>query len=197
MHINAVGRGPCHFIGMADFASASFPAIIVALPSGEPLRIRPIRPDDAGGLAAMWAQMAAEDLRPRFFSAGQALSPERLAQLTRLDAAREFVLIAEPVKGNDILGVALFRTAADRGDAEFAVIVRSDWKGRGIGWMLMQRLVDAARERDIGALSGAVLRANTNMLQFCRDLGFAIVDEAGDPLTVHAALTFRAPAGRD
>ncbi len=182
---------------MADFASPSFPAIIVALPSGEPLRIRPIGPGDAGGLAAMWAQMAAEDLRPRFFSAGQVLSPERLAQLTRLDAAREFALIAEPVKGDDILGVALFRTAADQGDAEFAVIVRSDWKGRGIGWLLMQRLVDAARERDVGALSGAVLRANTNILQFCRDLGFAIGDDVDDPLTVRASLTFRSPPRRD
>ena len=67
--------------------------------------------------------------------------------------------------------------------------MRSDWKGRGVGWMLMQQLVDLVRASGVGAL-WLVLRANTNMLQFCRDLGFAISATADDPLSVQASLKF-------
>jgi acetyltransferase len=134
--------------------------------------------------------MTPEDLRPRFFTARQALSAEHLARLAWLDAAGDIVLIAQAVKTSEILGAALSRAAGDKRAAEFAVIVRSDWKGRGVGWLLMQHMVDAVRMSGVGLLSGLVLRANTNMLPFCRDLGFVFSDSAADPQSVQALLRF-------
>jgi acetyltransferase len=65
--------------------------------------------------------------------------------------------------------------------AEYAIAVRSDWKGRGVGYLLMERLIDIAHRRGIGELVGEVLRENKSMLQMCRELGFMIVPQPTDP----------------
>jgi acetyltransferase len=74
--------------------------------------------------------------------------------------------------------VSRFAADPDNGQAEYAVEVRSDWKGRGLGYLLMTRLIDVARQRRIGELVGEVLRQNTAMLQMCRALGFTISVDA-------------------
>ncbi len=58
--------------------------------------------------------------------------------------------------------------------AEFAVMVRSDWHGRGLGFKLMHTLITCADRRAIGTLYGDVLRENTTMLQMARELGFKV-----------------------
>ena len=72
----------------------------------------------------------------------------------------------------------------DRLRAEYAIAVRSDWKGRGVGFLLMTRLIDIARQRGIGELTGEVLRENEPMLQMCRELGFSMVPQPADPAIV-------------
>jgi acetyltransferase len=77
-------------------------------------------------------------------------------------------------------GIARLSADPDNLSAEFAVIVRSDLKGRGIGSMLMRLLIDYARKRGIGALFGEVLAENRAMLALARELGFTVEpDEAG------------------
>jgi acetyltransferase len=60
------------------------------------------------------------------------------------------------------------------------VIVRSDLKGHGLGWRLMQHLIDYAKAEKLAQLYGAVLADNTTMLQMCRELGFSVEPEPGD-----------------
>ena len=72
----------------------------------------------------------------------------------------------------EILGVARLVAAPDYSNAEFAVIVRSDLKGKGLGYKLMQHLIEYARAEGLDVLNGDVLAANTSMLQLCRELGF-------------------------
>ena len=66
------------------------------------------------------------------------------------------------------LGIAHFFADPDRQRAEYAIAVRSDWKGRGVGYLLMNRLIDIARQCGIGELVGEVLRENEPMLEMCR-----------------------------
>ena len=58
--------------------------------------------------------------------------------------------------------------------------MRSDWKGRGVGYLLMTRLIDIARQCGIGELVGEVLRENGPMLEMCRTLGFVIASDPDD-----------------
>jgi acetyltransferase len=65
--------------------------------------------------------------------------------------------------------------------AEYAVLVRSDLKGRGIGWLLMQTLIEYAREEELKTIQGEVLTENTTMLRMCEELGFMSSESPTDP----------------
>lgn len=163
-------------------------ATTAMLPSGDRMRICSIRPEDEALLADMVARTTPEDLRLRFFAVTKELSHELAAQLTRIDYTREMALVVQTMDSDEILGVARYSADCDRREAEFALLVRSDWKAHGVGWLLMEKLIAAARKRGIGILSGLVLRENHDMLQFCRNLGFTISSDAANPETLGAVL---------
>jgi len=152
------------------------------LRDGTMLRLRPLRPEDEPLLHDLAAHMSHEDLRLRFFTPVQGLSHGVAARLSQLDYDRELALLAE--LDGIALGVAHFFADPDRLRAEYAIVVRSDWKGRGIGYLLMTRLTHIAGRRGIGELIGEVLRENQPMLQMCRELGFSMVSQPADPTIV-------------
>jgi acetyltransferase len=63
---------------------------------------------------------------------------------------------------------------------EYAVMVRSDLKGTGIGWALMRQLIRYAEKEGLRELNGDVLQGNQRMLEMCRALGFAISPDPED-----------------
>jgi acetyltransferase len=128
------------------------------------------------------AHMSHEDLRLRFFTPVRGLTHAVAARLSQLDYDRELALLAEC--NGVALGVAHFFADPDNLRAEYAIAVRSDWKGRGVGYLLMRRLIDIAGQRGIGELVGEVLRENEPMLQMCGELDFAIAPEPRDPATM-------------
>ena len=139
--------------------------------TGRSLRLRPLRPEDEPLLHDLAAHMSPEDLRLRFFTPVRGLTHAVAARLSQLDYDREMALLAE--HDGMALGVAHFFADPDKLRAEYAIAVRSDWKGRGVGYLLMTRLIEIARQCGIGELVGEVLRENGPMLQMCRELGFA------------------------
>jgi acetyltransferase len=165
----------------------------VTLPSGEKVAIRAIRPYDEPALAEMVARSTLEDVRLRFFHPLKEFPHELAARLSQIDYDREMALVALPLTagggGNEILGVARLAADPDNERAEYAVMVRSDQKGRGIGYQLMRDLLEHARRRKIGVVFGEVLRENQRMLQMVRELGFTVTSSA-DPgvVTVSIAL---------
>ena len=149
------------------------------LRDGTEVQLRPLRPQDEPLLQDLAAHMTAEDLRLRFFAAVRGLSHAVAAKLSHVDYDRAMALLAE--KDGAALGVARFHAEPDRRRAEYAVAVRSDWKGRGLGYLLMTRLIAAARQSGVVELVGEVLPENKRMLAMCRELGFAIAADPDDP----------------
>jgi acetyltransferase len=143
------------------------------------VHIRPIRPEDEDLYHEFFAKVTLDDQRLRFFTAAPDLSHRFLAQLTQIDYAREmaFVAISEKRK---LLGVVRMIADPDYTQAEYAVLVRSDLKGRGLGWRLMSHLIAYARAEKLQQLHGSVLAENTTMLQMCRELGFVVEAQPGD-----------------
>ena len=174
--------GPAQSPGSARLAIAPYPKELGSaerLRDGTVLRLRPLRPEDEPMLHDLAAHMSHEDLRLRFFTPVQGLTHVVAARLSQLDYDRELALLAE---GDGMaLGVVHFFADPDKLRAEYAIAVRSDWKGRGVGFLLMNRLIHIARQRGIGELVGEVLRENQPMLQMCRELGFAMVPQPADP----------------
>jgi acetyltransferase len=147
------------------------------LSDGTRVLTRPLKPDDAAIYPEFVADIAPEDSRLRFFSAVRELSEQRIHELTHLDYERAMAFIAFDEAQCRMLGVVRLHLDDDRRGGEFAVIVRSAFKGHGLGWLLMQRIVDYARAIGLKRVHGQVLAENTTMLRMCAELGFAIDDD--------------------
>jgi acetyltransferase len=89
----------------------------------------------------------------------------------------------------EMLGVVRLHATADYDSGEYAILVRSDMKGRGLGWMLMQLIIEYARSEGMRSINGQVLRENTGMLDMCRELGFHIASDPHEPSSAIVTLS--------
>jgi len=147
------------------------------LPDGTRVLVRPLRPEDAALYPEFIAHVTPDDARLRFFAAVKELSDERISELTHLDYTRAMAFIAIDEATAKMLGVVRLHFDEDRKGGEYAVIVRSELKGHGLGWLLMRRMLDYARAIGLKRVHGQVLAENTTMLRMCTELGFHIDDE--------------------
>jgi len=153
----------------------------LALPDGEPVYVRPVRSDDEALYGPFLAAVTADDLRLRFFAPIKDLGHDFIVRFTRIDYARAMAFIALDEATGEMLGVARLHAVADGNSGEYAILVRSDLKGRGFGWLLMQVIIEYARAKRLRSIQGQVLHENTTMLRMCTELGFEIVTDPGDP----------------
>ena len=139
--------------------------------------LRPIRPEDEPAHKQFVRRVSDEDRYKRFFADVGELGHEELARMTQIDYDREMAFVAVGQDGpfsQQILGVVRAIASPDQSDAEFAILVRSDLKGLGLGKLMMEKIVRYARERGIGQLSGMTMPSNRGMINLAKRLGFKI-----------------------
>ncbi|MFQ2094667.1 bifunctional acetate--CoA ligase family protein/GNAT family N-acetyltransferase [Aeromonas sp. FDAARGOS 1415] len=139
--------------------------------------LRPIRPEDEPAHKQFVKLVSDEDRYKRFFADVGELGHEELARMTQIDYDREMAFVAVGQDGpfsQQILGVVRAIASPDQSDAEFAILVRSDLKGLGLGKLMMEKIVRYAKERGIGQLSGMTMPSNRGMINLARRLGFKI-----------------------
>jgi acetyltransferase len=142
---------------------------------GERITIRPIRPEDEAAHREFVESMTPDDLRLRFFGAVGRFDHSQLARMTQIDYDREMALIATtPNADGSIRTLGVVRAVADPDNetAEFAMAVRSDQKGKGLGRMLMERIIAYARTRGTHWIVGEALRENAPMIGLAHKAGF-------------------------
>jgi acetyltransferase len=157
------------------------------LRSGAVLRIRPIRPEDAALVSAFADQLSDRSRYLRFFSVQRGLTPALLARLTQVDYDRELALIALAEGQSEaefMVGVARFAANPDGESCEFAVTIDDNWNGRGLATMLMERLMEAARDAGYRRMTGLVLPDNHSMLKLADRLHFERGRDEDDPAVV-------------
>lgn len=155
------------------------------------IKIRPIRPEDEALYGEFFEHVTLEDQRLRFFSAAPNLSHRFLARLTQIDYAREMAFVAIAPESGALLGVVRLVQDPDGVAGEYAILVRSDLKGQGLGWRLMQHLVAYAKAQGLAQVHGMVLVGNVTMLDMCRKLGFSVEPEPDDEQVVRVRLTLK------
>lgn len=151
-----------------------------ATDDGQRIFIRPIRPPDEHLYGDFIAKLSPEDIRFRFLAPRKEFSHSFIARFTQIDYARAMAFVALNKDQNELLGVARLSADPDYVRGEYAIIVRSDLKGTGIGWMLMHHLINYAEKEGLRELTGDVLANNERMLGMCRTLGFEIVPDPED-----------------
>ena len=154
--------------------------------SGARYDLRPIRPEDEPALIAMVEALDPEDARLRFLSMMRRMSHLLAARLTQIDYDREMAFIA--LDDNGISGVVHIAADPDGEKAEFAVLVRSALKGTGLGYALMQEIIDYARAQGIGELTGDILAENMTMRAMAHEFGFVTQANESEPGQVRVRL---------
>jgi acetyltransferase len=147
---------------------------------GERILIRPIKPADEHLYGEFIDKLSPEDIRFRFLAPRKEFSHKFIARFTQIDYARAMAFVALNQDETKLLGVARLTADPDYTEGEYAVIVRSDLKGAGIGWILMRHLIHYAEKEGLRALSGDVLAGNERMLEMCRSFGFEIAANPED-----------------
>jgi RimJ/RimL family protein N-acetyltransferase len=150
------------------------------LRDGTPVLIRQLVAEDAALYPDFLSEVAAEDLRLRFFASMREVSHELLDKLINYDPAHAMAFIAVDEKTRKMLGVVRLHDDASGDDAEFAILVRSRLKSHGVGWLLMKHMIEFSRHKGLKTVRGRVLSENTAMLAMCAEFGFHIAEDSDE-----------------
>jgi GNAT superfamily N-acetyltransferase len=165
----------------------------IVLRDGTHLVVRPIRPTDADALVALHARLSADTIYRRYFGVRPHLAPADVDRFTRVDGRVRFALVA--MRASDLVAVARYEGRPGEPSAELAVVVDDVLQHQGVGRLLLQRLLDVAREAGLGELAADVLIHNAPMLSLLRALDLPRRTETdGDTVTVHVDLAASEPS---
>lgn len=151
------------------------------LASGREVLLRPIRPEDEPRHHEFIANLTPEDIRFRFFGLVTELPHSQMARFTQIDYDREMAFIASTVDGgHETLGVVRTFTDPNNEAAEFAIVVRSDMKGQGLGGKLLEKMIGYCQSRGTRRMVGQILKENRRMLDLATKVGFQKHHAAGE-----------------
>lgn len=148
----------------------------LVLDDGTHYFLRPIKPEDEPAHYQFMSKLTPEDIHFRFFGSVRELPHSEMARQTQLDYDRDMALIAIVPDGPEegqIHGIVQVAIDPNNENAEYAVMVRSDIKGRGLGRILMEKMIEYCRNKGTQTFVGQVLPNNRRMLTLCEKLGFS------------------------
>jgi len=137
--------------------------------------LRPIKPEDEDAHLRLLRRLSQQDVYFRFFRAIGDIQHDQLARYIQIDYDCEMAFIATAI-GEDgepeTLGVARAVSNAGKNEAEFAVVIASDYQTNGLGSKLLQKLIRYCRASGIKRLVGVTLAENNAMRRLARKFGF-------------------------
>ncbi len=147
---------------------------------GAPIIVRPIRPEDEPLMVRFHESLSERSVYMRYFHAmnlTRRTAHERLTRICFIDYDREMALVAEgtnPETGEpEILGVArLSRHHSVLSEAEFSILVNDDFQLQGVGTVLMEKILEVARDEGLHRLIAEILPENRAMQRLSRKFGF-------------------------
>jgi acetyltransferase len=141
--------------------------------------IRPIRPEDEPLMADFQARLSEESVYMRYFRAfelSDRVAHERLTRLCHVDYDRTIALVITRQNPDsdepEIVAAGRLTRMPDPQEAEFAMLVRDDFQGRGLGTVLLTRLLQVGRDEGIDRVIAYMLATNLGMIKVCKKLGF-------------------------
>ena len=149
---------------------------------GSPVLVRPIRPEDEPLMVKFHESLSEESIYMRYFhmmNLDRRTAHERLTRICFIDYDREMALVAErenPESGErEIIGVArLSSPGGPRSEAEFSILISDDFQRRGLGTLLLGRLLEVGREEGFKRITADILFENRPMQHLSKKLGFGI-----------------------
>jgi GNAT superfamily N-acetyltransferase len=144
----------------------------VASADGLRYRVRAIRPDDAARLVEFHRGLSAHSVYLRFFSVHPTLSDAEVARFTTVDGVNRLALVA--AVDDRLIAVGRFDREPGSSEAEVAFVVADDYQHHGIGSLLLDELVLAARTRGVQVFRAETLTENRPMLDVFHHSGYPV-----------------------
>lgn len=147
----------------------------VQLRSGITVTLRPIRAEDEDAERELLENLSDRSLYLRFFSKGIKVTHQMLSRFTNIDYDREIALVAEFSEENGrkhLAGAVRLALNPNGKEGEFAIAVRDDWHGRGVGSKLTNHILEVARTRGVRRIHATLLSENEAMLKLFKTRGF-------------------------
>jgi acetyltransferase len=144
---------------------------------GEPVVIRPIRPEDEPRMVDFHKTLSEQSVFLRYagmMKLDQRVAHERLARICFNDYGREMALVVERANGGEIIGVGRLTKLPGTEDAEFALLISDAVQRQGLGTEVLKRLVEVGMDWGLRHIVADILRGNGAMQHVCRQLGFTI-----------------------
>jgi len=156
---------------------------------GAAVTIRPIRPEDEPQMVRFHQTLSERSVYMRYFQVTQLstrVAHERLVRICFIDYDREMALVAErnsvEAAGREILGVGRLSKLHGRNEAEFAILVSDLYQRHGLGFELMRRLTQIARDEKLERVTGNILPENKEMQGLAKKTGFQLKMDADQSL---------------
>ena len=148
--------------------------------SGFEFHVRPVEPADKDALADFFDHVSREDLRFRFLSPIPEVGDSLLEDLVNVDHDHKEDYIALDIDDKTIIASAMIGANEDKSEAEVAIVVRSDYKHRGMSWTFLEYVIDEARRSGIKKLQSIESRSNHAAITLEKEMGFSARSYPGD-----------------
>ncbi|WP_422345575.1 GNAT family N-acetyltransferase [Parasphingorhabdus sp.] len=148
--------------------------------TGFEFHVRPVSPSDEEALAAFFDHVTRDDLRFRFLSPIPEVGKELLSYLINVDHDHKEDFLALDIDDKTIIASAMIGANEDKSVAEVAIVVRSDYKKRGMSWTFLEYVVSEARRSGIKKLQSIESRENHAAIELEREMGFTAKSYPGD-----------------
>ncbi|QAZ44247.1 bifunctional acetate--CoA ligase family protein/GNAT family N-acetyltransferase [Mesorhizobium sp. Pch-S] len=163
---------------------------------GMAFHIRPIAPADAALYPQFLAKISPDDLRLRFLAPRKNFPDQMLKRLTQLDYDRDMAFAVLEKDTGMLAAIGRLCCDPDHTSGEYALLVRTDLQGHGVGWHLLSQIVDYARAERLARIEGIVLNENQKMLAMCREFGFSVAHLPNEPGLSAVSLEINPPEPR-
>jgi acetyltransferase len=153
------------------------------LADGSKLKLRHIAPTDAVREQAFVHGLSTRSSYFRFHGTIKDLSKKDLEKFTSPESRNAVALIVLFIgeTSEEEIGVARYVIDPDGVNCEFAIVVADTWQNRGIGTKLMNALIKHLQTSEVKRISGTVLKRNSAMRKFVKQLGFVETNIPDDP----------------
>lgn len=139
--------------------------------------LRPASAADVPAITRLYLELSAQSFYSRFYTAQPA--PARVERFADMDGGTVCLVAAEPADPGRLAAEARY-VPTEPGTAELALTVRDGYQGAGMGHLLLDALVERAREAGLARLRAVVLLDNTPMLRLLQRYGWVLAGPTDD-----------------
>ncbi|HOQ04475.1 MAG TPA: GNAT family N-acetyltransferase [Anaerohalosphaeraceae bacterium] len=147
------------------------------LKDGTEIFLRPVKPTDESALSEMLYSLSPDSVKKRYFTHTKTFPHKDVQKLTNVDYEQNLAIVGVvpgPEGQEEIVAIAQYFLDPKTMTAEVAFIVQDEWQDKGMGSLLLEYLVQIARQRGVKSFYATVLPINKAMLTIFYNSGYKI-----------------------